>query len=64
MSGSTFDDTVKNMNRENLETMVFKMEDHLLRVIDDEARLDQAGEILPADRQPDYVGEIMRLIEF
>jgi len=44
--------------------LVFKMEDQLLNVIDDEARLNQEGEILPADRQPDHVAEIMRLIEF
>jgi len=64
MSSFSFGNKVRTMQRADLEQLVFKMEDQLLNVIDDEARLNQEGEILPADRQPDHVAEIMRLIEF
>jgi len=64
MSSITFERKVRNMTRDNLETLVYEMESQLLSVIDDEAKVDESGEILPADQQMDHTGEIMRLIDF
>jgi len=64
MSSSSFERKVKNMTRNDLEILVWKMESQLLSVIDDEAKVDHTGEILPADQQMDHTGDIMRLIDF
>ena len=64
MSSITFERKVQNMTRNDLEILVWKMESQLLNVIDDEAKVDESGEILPADQQMDHTGDIMRLIDF
>jgi len=64
MSSITFERKVRNMTRDDLEHLVYEMESHLLSVIDDEAKVDESGDFLPDDQQMDYVGEIMRLIDF
>ena len=64
MTTQTFYEKLENMNQDELVKLIFNMEDHLLNVIDDDSYVNEAGDILPINEQPDHVANIMELIDF
>lgn len=60
-----FPKKVMNMTRDDLENLVYKMENHLLCMIDDDAKVDNSGKILVASKQPDRnIQDVMNLLEY